>query len=99
LWHGSGQVGLRLQLRDYAAGANRLASIVTSTGTRSITYDARGNTLNEARPGKVSVSTGYDGYGRLLSYARTGSPAQANAYNGLDDRVKVTSGSTTRAYV
>jgi len=84
---------------NYTAGTNRLASFIDAAGTRSITYDARGNTLTEARPGKVSVSTGYDGYARLLSYARTGSPAQANVYNGLDDRVKVTSGSTTRAYV
>src|SRR6185369_17415684 len=47
----------------------------------------------------VSVSTSYDGYGRLTSYVRTGDPAQANAYNGLDERVAVTSGSTTHSFV
>jgi len=50
-------------------------------------------------PESLTVANTHDGYARLLSYARTGSPAQANVYNGLDDRVKVTSGSTTRAYV
>jgi YD repeat-containing protein len=52
-------------------GTNRLASIVTSgtaTGTRSISYDARGNTATETRPSAVTVSTSYDGHGRLLSY-------------------------------
>ena len=71
------------------AGTNRLASIVSTSGTRTIGYDARGNTSSESRPGNISVSTSYDGYGRLLTYNRTGSEAQTNAYNGLDDRVTV----------
>jgi RHS repeat-associated protein len=81
------------------AGTNQLASIATASGTRSITYDARGNTASETRPGAVSVTTAYDGYGRLTSYVRTGDPAQANVYNGLDDRVAVTSGGTTSRFV
>lgn len=76
-----------------------MASFIDSSDTRSITCDARGNTLTETRPGSVVVATTYDGYGRLLSYARTDTPARANVYNRLDDRVKVTSGSTTCAYV
>lgn len=83
----------------YTSGTNRLATITTAAGTRSITYDGRGNTLGESRPGGGSVTTSYDGYGRLLSYVRTGDPAQANAYNGLDDRVSAASGSTTHAFV
>ena len=65
-------------------------------GPRDCRRAARGNTSSESRPGNISVSASYDGYGRLLSYTRTGSAAQANVYNGLDDRVRVTSGSTTR---
>lgn len=84
---------------NYTSGKNRLASVTNASGTRSIGYDGRGNTTSETRPGSVTVSTSYDGYGRLLTYARTGDPAQANAYNGLDDRVSVTSGSTTHAFV
>lgn len=80
-------------------GTNRLASVATPAGTRSISYDGRGNTASETRPGSVSVVTGYDGFGRLTSYSRTGDPAPANVYNGMDDRVKVTSGSTVRFYV
>ena len=56
-----------------------------------------GNTSSETRPGSVTVSTSFDGYDRLLTYARTGDPSQANACNGLDERVGVTSGSTTHA--
>jgi len=81
------------------AGTNRLASITTAAGTRTISYDARGNTASETRPAGVSVSTSYDGYGRLTGYTRTGDPTQTNVYNGLDDRVAVTSGGTTRRYV
>lgn len=84
---------------SYTSGTNRLASVTTASGTRSITYDNRGNTATETRPGSVSVAASYDGYGRLLTYARTGDPSQSNAYNGLDERVAATSGSTTRAYV
>jgi RHS repeat-associated protein len=75
-------------------GTNRLASITTSgtaTGTRSISYDARGNTASETRPASVSVSTSYDGHGRLISYTRTGEANQANVYNGMDERVTVSS--------
>ena len=70
-----------------------------ASGTRSIGYDARGNTASETRPGGISVATSYDSYGRLLSYARTGDPSQTNAYNGLDERVSVTSGSVTHSFV
>ena len=38
-------------------GSNRLASVTTTAGLRSIAYDARGNTASEARPGGVSVTT------------------------------------------
>ena len=84
------------------AGTNRLASIVstgTATGTRSIVYDNRGNTLSETRPASVSVSTAYDGHARLTSYTRTGQATQANVYNGMDERVVVTSGATVRRFV
>jgi YD repeat-containing protein len=80
-------------------GTNRLASVAKPSGTRSITYDARGNTASETRPASVSVSTTYDGYARLTGYTRTGDPSQTIGYNGLDDRVLVTSGATTRRYL
>jgi RHS repeat-associated protein len=80
-------------------GTNRLASVTTPAGVRSIAYDARGNTASETRPAAVGVTTGYDGYGRLTSYTRTGDASQVNVYNGLDDRVTVTSGSTVRRHV
>ena len=81
------------------AGTNKLASIDSTFGTRSIQYDARGNTLGETRSGGISVTTGYDGYGRLTSLTRTGEEDQTNIYNGMDERVVVTatasSGTTT----
>lgn len=83
----------------YNSGTNRLATLTDAGGTRSITYDNRGNTLSEIRPGSISVSASYDGYARLLSYNRTGDPSQANTYNGMDDRVSVSSGSTTHEFV
>ena len=86
---------------DYArtVGTNRLASTGTGTGQRSITYDARGNTSGETRPGSVTATVAYDAYARLAGYTRTGDPTQTNVYNGLDDRVKVTSGSIVRSYL
>ena len=66
---------------------------------RAIAYDGRGNTASETRPASATVTTGYDGHGRLISYVRTGDASQTNVYNGLDDRVTVTSGSTTRRYL
>ncbi len=81
------------------SGTNRFASVNDNGGTRSITYDARGNTATESRPLAVSVTTAYDGYGRLTSYTRTLSPTQANVYNGLDERVGITSGTDARRFV
>jgi RHS repeat-associated protein len=83
----------------YASSTNRLAALADASGTRSVGYDSRGNTISETRPGGVSVSATYDGYARLLTYARTGDPAQTNSYNGLDDRIVATSGSTTHSFV
>jgi YD repeat-containing protein len=37
---------------NYTSGKNRLASVVNASGTRSISYDNRGNTLSESRPGE-----------------------------------------------
>jgi YD repeat-containing protein len=81
------------------SGTNRLASISSFAGTRSFTYDNRGNTSAETRPSSISVTTAYDGHGRLISYARTGDATQTNVYNGLDQRVTVTSGTTVRRFV
>ena len=50
-------------------GTNRLASITTPVGTRSIGYDNRGNATSEARPGTQSVTIDYDGHGRITTYA------------------------------
>ncbi|MBK6299252.1 MAG: RHS repeat protein [Sphingomonadales bacterium] len=82
-----------------ASGTNRLASVALPAGTRSISYDNRGNTASEARPASVSATVTYDGHGRLTGYVRTGDATQANVYNGLDDRVVVTSGSTVRRFL
>jgi RHS repeat-associated protein len=72
---------------SYTAGSNRLASLTTPAGLRSITYDARGNPASETRPASQSVTLAYDGHARLTSYARTGEVSLAHGYNGLDDRV------------
>ncbi len=72
------------------AGTNRLASISTASGIRSITPDARGNTASETRPGGITVSTGYDGHGRLISYSQSGTISLAHSYNGLGDRTATT---------
>jgi YD repeat-containing protein len=70
------------------AGTNRLASISTTAGTRSLSYDARGNLSAETRPGAVTASSSYDGYARLTSYVRTGEASLTFTYNGMDDRVR-----------
>jgi len=80
------------------SGTNQLASVVDSTGTRSITYDGRGNTLGETRP-TSTITTGYDGYGRLTSYQTTGGASLVNAYDGLDDRVSAGTAADMRQYI
>jgi RHS repeat-associated protein len=80
-------------------GRNRLASVTTPTGTRSLTYDGRGNPVSESRPDALGVVLAYDSYGHLTSYARTGEAALGHLYNGLDDRVATTRGSETRRFV
>lgn len=83
------------QTYNTTTGTNRLASITSPAGTRSIAYDGRGNPATEARPGGLAVTTAYDGHGRLTSYARTGEANLTHAYNGMDDRVATTSVSTS----
>ena len=84
---------------SYASGTNRLSSVTNASGTRSISYDARGNTASESRPGSIGAVTGYDGYGRLTSYARTDIGSLSFVYNGQDDRVAMTSGTGTRRFL
>jgi RHS repeat-associated protein len=87
------------QSYSYTSGTNRLASFSDSSGTRTISYDARGNTVSETRPGGITVNAGYDGYGRLISYNRSNTGAQSYTYNGLDDRVRVDKPTGTRSFV
>jgi YD repeat-containing protein len=87
-----------VQSYQTAEASNRLEAITGPGGTRSFTYDARGNLTSETRPGGVTVSAGYDGYGRLTSYARTGEDSLSHSYNGMDDRVTTTSGTDTRRF-
>jgi RHS repeat-associated protein len=75
------------QSYSYTSGTNRLAWVTDASGTRTIAYDDRGNTLSETRPGGVTAAAEYDGYGRLTGYDRTGVGASDFVYNGLDDRV------------
>lgn len=79
-------------------GTNQLASVVDAAGTRSISYDGRGNTIGETRPGS-GITVAYDGFGRLTSYQVSGGDTLVNEYNGFDDRI--TGGATTdpRHYV
>jgi RHS repeat-associated protein len=79
-------------------GTNQLASVVDAAGTRSISYDGRGNTIGETRPGS-GITVAYDGFGRLTSYQVSGGDTLVNEYNGFDERI--TGGTTTdpRHYV
>lgn len=84
---------------SYTTGTNRLASIANSSGTRSLTYDGRGNLATESRPGSISATTGYDGYARLTSYVRTDVGTYTFVYNGRDDRVAMTRSTGTRRFL
>jgi RHS repeat-associated protein len=80
------------------AGTNQLASVADASGTRSIAYDGRGNTIGETRPAS-GITVAYDGYGRLTSYQTSGSDALVNEYNGLDERVTGGTAADPRHYV
>ncbi|QUL36897.1 RHS repeat protein [Erythrobacter sp. JK5] len=84
---------------SYTPGTNRLASFSDDSGTRTIAYDGRGNTVSETRPGSETVSASYDGHGRLETYDRTSIGAQSYTYNGLGDRVRVDKPTGTRHFV
>jgi RHS repeat-associated protein len=64
-----------------------------------VSYDGRGNTVAETRPGGVAVAASYDGHARLESYDRTNIGAQTYSYNGLGDRVRVNKPTGTRHFV
>ncbi|QFT78732.1 RHS repeat-associated core domain-containing protein [Erythrobacter sp. THAF29] len=83
----------------YTAGTNRLDTFTDASGTRSIAYDGRGNTVSETRPGGIVVTATYDGHGRLATYDRTSIGAQTYTYNGLGDRVRVDKPTGTRHFV
>ncbi|MGB7419992.1 MAG: hypothetical protein WA918_12500 [Erythrobacter sp.] len=76
-----------------------LASVTDASGTRTVSYDGRGNTVAETRPGGVAVAASYDGHARLESYDRSNIGAQTYAYNGLGDRVRVVKPTGTRHFV
>jgi RHS repeat-associated protein len=83
----------------YNPGTNQLASVTDASGTRTVSYDARGNTVAETRPGGVAVAASYDGHARLESYDRTNVGAQTYVYNGLGDRVRVVKPTGARHFV
>ncbi|WP_298465960.1 RHS repeat-associated core domain-containing protein [uncultured Erythrobacter sp.] len=84
---------------SYTPGTSQLASFTDDSGTRTIAYDGRGNTVSETRPGGVTVAATYDGHGRLESYDRSNIGAQNYTYNGLGDRVRVDKPTGTRHFV
>ncbi len=84
---------------SYTPGTNQLASFTDDSGTRTIAYDGRGNTVSETRPGGETIAATYDGHGRLESYDRTSIGAQTYTYNGLGDRVRVDKPTGTRRFV
>lgn len=83
---------------SYVEGTNRLAGIAGASGTRSIGYDARGNTVAETRPDGIAVSTLYDGFARLTGYQRSDT-ALTFSYNGRDDRVGMVRDGVQRWFV
>ncbi len=79
--------GASAESYSYTSGTNRLASATDASGARTVTYDDRGNSVGEVRPGSITATVGYDGYGRLTSYDRTDVGTNSFTYNGLDERV------------
>jgi RHS repeat-associated protein len=80
------------------SGTNQLASVADTSGTRSIAYDGRGNTIGETRPG-AAITVAYDGLGRLTSYQTSGGDNLVNEYNALDDRITGGTTADPRHYV
>lgn len=81
------------------SGTNRLASVTDPTGVRAISYDGRGNTVAETRPGAAAITTDYDGFGRLTGYQASDGLALLNGYDGLDDRVSSGSAADMRHFI
>jgi YD repeat-containing protein len=84
---------------SYTAGTNRLASLTTPVGTRTIQYDARGNPASESRPAAQSVSLGYDGHGRLTSYDRSSEAMPITAWTNAHRPPRPSAATPTRAII
>ncbi|MCL4672958.1 MAG: RHS repeat protein [Sphingomonadaceae bacterium] len=83
----------------YTPGTNRLASVTDAGGVRTVSYDARGNTVAETRADGTLVAASYDGHARLSGYDRSNIGAQVYTYNGLGDRVRVDKPTGSRRFV
>jgi RHS repeat-associated protein len=78
--------------------SNRLDSVSSAGGTRSLQYDAAGNLVRDARSAGVVDCHGYDAFGRLASFARYAAAVNCASagmgpsvsatyrYNGLNQR-------------
>jgi RHS repeat-associated protein len=80
-------LALLSQTLTYAADSNRLLS-ATDTGTRTLTYDASGNTVADG-----TAQYTYDGRGRLVQAVTTAGNFQY-ALNGLGQRVAKSGGAS-----
>ena len=84
-------------------GTNRLDHVVLSTGTRQLSYDGRGNVLQETRPpsGKLPTTLPYtyDAYGRLVAVPQTQTTQFTMLYNGFDQRVQLSVNAVPRREV
>lgn len=83
---------------SYVPGTNRLSEIAGPTGTRTITYDGRGNTAGELRPNGIAVISRYDAFGRLTGYQRSDT-VLGFTYNGRDDRIAMVQDNLKRLFV
>jgi len=80
-------------------GKHHPPSVTNASSRRTVSYDGRGNTVAETRPGGLAVATSYYRHAQLESFDRISIGAQAHTYNGLGDRARVNKSTGARRSV
>ena len=83
----------------YATTANQVATITTTSNTRSFSYLASGQVSQDVRDSSDTYTFAANDNGRNASAALNGTTAGAYLYNAFEQRVQKTVGSTTTQLV
>ncbi len=92
-------LGSTTETYAYATAANQVATITTSSNTRSFSYLASGQVSQDVRDSSDTYTFAANDNGRNASAALNGTTAGAYLYNAFEQRVEKTVGSAVTQFV